>query len=88
MNREAKEEIPAEILVVDDIPANLKLLADILTERGYRVRPAADGHLALRSVAIRRPCASSRRTSPWSWPAATTRLMSWQATIPNGPRHS
>jgi len=46
---------PAEILIVDDIPANLKLLTDILTEEGYRVRPAGGGYLALRSVAIRLP---------------------------------
>jgi PAS domain S-box-containing protein len=55
MNRKAQEVIPADILVVDDIPANLKLLTDILTERGYRVRPASGGNLALRSAAIRLP---------------------------------
>ena len=43
------EYTDAEILVVDDIPANLKLLTDILTARGYHVRPAASGQLALRS---------------------------------------
>jgi len=55
MNREVQEVVPAEILVVDDIPENLKLLTDILTERGYRVRPASGGNLALRSAAIRLP---------------------------------
>jgi DNA-binding response OmpR family regulator len=55
MNQEAQEVIPAEILVVDDIPENLKLLTDILRERGYRVRPAPGGHLALRSTALRLP---------------------------------
>ncbi|MDG4595312.1 MAG: PAS domain S-box protein [Candidatus Contendobacter sp.] len=49
------DETPAEILVVDDTPANLKLLADILTEQGYRVRPASSGVLALRSVAAKAP---------------------------------
>lgn len=38
------------ILVVDDTPANLKLLADILTQDGYRVLPADSGELALASV--------------------------------------
>ncbi len=52
---ETPKETPAEVLIVDDIPANLKLLTDILTERGYRVRPAASGYLALRSVAARPP---------------------------------
>jgi PAS domain S-box-containing protein len=55
MNQGSQEMIPAEILVVDDIPANLKLLTDILRERGYRVRPAPSGHLALRSAALKLP---------------------------------
>ena len=41
---------PEEILVVDDTPANLRLLSDLLTQQGYRVRPASDGALALKSV--------------------------------------
>ena len=55
MDREAQETTPAEILIADDIPANLKLLTDILTERGYQVRPATGGNLALRSAVIRLP---------------------------------
>ena len=46
---------PEEILVVDDTPANLRLLSDLLTQHGYRVRPAADGALALKSVAAKTP---------------------------------
>lgn len=45
----------AQILVVDDIPANLKLLSNILSAQGYKVRPASDGKLALRSVATEVP---------------------------------
>jgi two-component system, NtrC family, sensor kinase len=37
----------SEILVVDDLPANLRLLAGILAEQGYNVRPARDGLQAL-----------------------------------------
>ncbi len=44
-----------EILVVDDSPASLQLLTGILTDRGYRVRPASGGTLALRSAAARQP---------------------------------
>ncbi|HEY5909522.1 MAG TPA: sigma 54-interacting transcriptional regulator [Verrucomicrobiae bacterium] len=44
-----------EILVVDDTPANLRLLSDLLTQHGYRVRPATDGALALKSVAAKIP---------------------------------
>lgn len=38
------------ILVVDDTPANLSLLAQMLTDLGYRVRVAPSGKLALASV--------------------------------------
>lgn len=44
-----------QILVVDDSPGSLKLLTDFLGRHGYQVRPAADGHLALRSVAVEAP---------------------------------
>ena len=43
------------ILVVDDIPANLELLAGMLTERGYRVQSAPSGELALRGAAASPP---------------------------------
>src|SRR5947209_3775517 len=35
------------ILVVDDTPANLQVLAGMLKDRGYRVRPVPSGKLAL-----------------------------------------
>lgn len=37
----------ANILLVDDTPANLRLLAGILTEQGYTVQPAREGSQAL-----------------------------------------
>ncbi|MFZ0593721.1 MAG: response regulator [Bryobacteraceae bacterium] len=43
------------ILVVDDEPASLKLLTDLLTNHGYEVRPADSGELALESVRARAP---------------------------------
>ncbi len=48
-------EAASEIMVVDDTPANLKLLTELLTARGYRVRPAATGELAVRSAAAQCP---------------------------------
>lgn len=39
-----------QILVVDDMPENLRLLADVLTARQYRVRCAKSGPLALRGI--------------------------------------
>jgi len=38
------------ILAVDDTPASLKLLSDLLAEEGYDVRSAISGELALRSA--------------------------------------
>jgi len=38
---------PASILVVDDTPANLQVLAGMLKDRGYKVRPVLSGKLAL-----------------------------------------
>ena len=35
------------ILVVDDSPANLRLLNNLLVEQGHRVRPVPNGRLAL-----------------------------------------
>ena len=44
-----------EILVVDDTPASLRLLTELLTQHGYHVRPADDGSLAMESVAAKTP---------------------------------
>ncbi len=38
---------PANILVVDDVAANLQVLAGMLKDRGYRARPVPGGKLAL-----------------------------------------
>ena len=38
---------PANILIVDDTPANLQVLAGMLKEHGYKVRPVPGGKLAL-----------------------------------------
>lgn len=46
---------PARILVVDDTPANVKLLADLLTLQGYAVSTAANGEEALARVAADDP---------------------------------
>jgi len=46
---------PANILVVDDTPANLQLLAGMLKAHGYRVRPVNSGELALRAVQAEPP---------------------------------
>lgn len=38
------------VLIVDDNPDNLRLLAEMLTDEGYKARPAPSGALALTSV--------------------------------------
>jgi putative two-component system response regulator len=44
-----------EILVVDDDPAMLQLLTDILSDQGFQVWPVNSGELALRTVASKTP---------------------------------
>ena len=44
-----------DILVVDDNPASLQLLKDILNRAGCHVRPAPNGIIALRSVEFKLP---------------------------------
>ncbi len=46
---------PGDVLVVDDNPANLQLLESILHERGYSVRGALSGRVALRAARSRPP---------------------------------
>jgi len=46
---------PARILVVDDTAANVKLLADVLTARGYAVTTASSGKEALDKAATDNP---------------------------------
>ena len=45
-----KTNQPPNILIVDDTPANLQLLAEMLKEHGYRVRVARSGPLALQAA--------------------------------------
>ena len=50
--RKRRTKTPDEILIVDDTPANLRLLAQMLTERGYNVRAVTSGDRALESLQI------------------------------------
>jgi sigma-B regulation protein RsbU (phosphoserine phosphatase) len=44
-----------DILIVDDTPANLRLLSQMLVEQGYQVRPVPDGALALAAAQAQPP---------------------------------
>jgi len=50
MNDKTIPESKGNILIVDDMPANLQILNQILTEQGYKVRPTVSGKMALKSV--------------------------------------
>ena len=43
------------VLVVDDNPTNLKLVAYVLTSRGFDVRTAVDAETAMAAIAARAP---------------------------------
>jgi adenylate cyclase len=45
----------SRILVVDDTPANVKLLVDVLTAKGYAVTSAANGEEALVRIGVQQP---------------------------------
>ncbi|MFI5027036.1 MAG: response regulator, partial [Solirubrobacterales bacterium] len=47
--------VAGRILVVDDTPVNLKLLADLLTAKGYAVVTAASGAEALGKIQAEAP---------------------------------
>ncbi|MGA2142740.1 MAG: HD domain-containing phosphohydrolase [Brevinematales bacterium] len=44
-----------DIMIVDDEPANLQILSEILKQRGYKVRPTASGKQALQGAGIEPP---------------------------------
>ena len=46
---------PGRVLVVDDTPVNLKLLADLLAAKGYQVRTATSGAEALAQIEAEPP---------------------------------
>jgi diguanylate cyclase (GGDEF)-like protein len=50
-----KPPFKANILIVDDAPEHLRLLTNMLTSRGYQVRQAINGKLALQGAQIVKP---------------------------------
>ena len=43
------------ILIVDDLPENLAMLSRMLSQKGYRVRTASNGQLALKMIEVNPP---------------------------------
>jgi putative two-component system response regulator len=50
MNDKNLSRSSSDILVVDDVLENLKLLVNLLTQEGYKVRPASSGAEAMDAV--------------------------------------
>ncbi len=50
MMQTAKTKNKGSILIVDDTPENLTVLRKMLTEQGFRVRPAISGEIALKAM--------------------------------------
>ncbi|MDO8803938.1 MAG: hybrid sensor histidine kinase/response regulator [Elusimicrobiota bacterium] len=50
MTEPINSQNPPSILMVDDIPANLEMLSEMLKGRGYKVRAAVSGKLALQAA--------------------------------------
>lgn len=55
MSYDQADAARADILIVDDTRANLRLLSKILAEHGYQVRPVPDGALALAAAQAEPP---------------------------------
>lgn len=51
----AKATPKGSILIVDDTPANLRLLSQLLSGQGYQVRPVPDGQMALTAAPAEPP---------------------------------
>ncbi|WP_254565599.1 PleD family two-component system response regulator [Oscillatoria sp. HE19RPO] len=46
---------PMTILIVDDVPDNIRLLSRILVKRGYQTRKALNGAMALTAIQTSKP---------------------------------
>jgi len=55
MSHDRADAPRADILIVDDTRANLRLLSKMLAEQGYQVRPVPDGALALAAARAEPP---------------------------------
>jgi len=50
MQQSLDRQVIPNILIVDDVPANLQLLAEMLKKRGYKVRPVLSGKIAVQAA--------------------------------------
>jgi two-component system, cell cycle response regulator len=55
MNHPDNPEFKANILIVDDVPDNLRFLTNILKTKGYQVRQAINGEMAVQGAILSQP---------------------------------
>ncbi|GAB4531471.1 MAG: hypothetical protein Tsb0014_15010 [Pleurocapsa sp.] len=55
MNEEHDERLQENILIVDDLPENIRLLSSLLANQGYKVSTATDGKMALSAIKQEHP---------------------------------
>jgi len=48
-------DVGGTVVIVDDNPNNLRVLSNILEQQGFKVRPALNGEMALRSITMAPP---------------------------------
>ncbi|MEW7981041.1 MAG: hypothetical protein AB2813_14960 [Candidatus Sedimenticola endophacoides] len=54
-SKQPASAVTGNILVVDDTPASLRLLTELLINAGFKVRPSNSGTLALQSAQAQPP---------------------------------
>lgn len=55
MNNHLTCDISGNVLIVDDIPENLRLLTELLSQLGYSVRSVRSGQMALKTLQVKLP---------------------------------
>jgi len=55
MNYSTDSPEPANILLIDDLPNNLRLLSSLLTKQGYKVRSVINGAMGLKAARAKPP---------------------------------
>ncbi|MGL5942909.1 MAG: diguanylate cyclase [Waterburya sp.] len=55
MDKKYNERLQEQILIVDDLPGNIRILSSLLSKQGYKVSSATDGKMALAMIETESP---------------------------------
>ncbi|MGL4884292.1 MAG: response regulator, partial [Waterburya sp.] len=55
MDKKYNERLQEQILIVDDLPENIRILSSLLSKQGYKVSSATDGKMALAMIETESP---------------------------------